>query len=216
MPISFLGHFSALESRPCHVFPEGLVDGLVGFFGSFCLSFEPVNYVMVQREGDVLPVGLLEHPAFGLGPFRLGHLGHHFLLLIACIILTSVLVVLTWFRDPTTFEVLLFQLGILVTGLLGSYIFGRDSAVAMARDLVRPHARSAFRRVTALYESLFRLSNRIEELKGGESDHQLDLVQALVNEQIRTGRDAMEDWRDIIPEEVEQVERRMAGNDQST
>ncbi len=59
-------------------------------------------------------------------------------------------------------------------------------------------------------------SDGYEELKEGEYDYRLDLVQALVNEQIRTGRDAMEDWRDIIPEEVEQVERRMAENDQST
>lgn len=59
-------------------------------------------------------------------------------------------------------------------------------------------------------------SDGYEELKEGQYDHRLELVQALVNEQVRTGQDAMEDWRDIIPEEVEQVERRMAGNDQST
>ena len=127
-------------------------------------------------------------------------------------LLTSAFVVLTWFRDPTIFEVLLFQMGILVSGLLGSYIFGRNSPLAMASDMIKPHARSAFRRVTALYDSLYRLSGRIEELKVQGNDHRLDLVQALVNGQIRTGQDAMEDWRDIIPEEVEQVERRMAGN----
>ena len=106
---------------------------------------------------------------------------------------------------------MLFQLVVLITGLLGSYIFGRNAARAGALDVIKPHARAAFRRVTALYNSLYRLSTRIEELKDEESDHRLDLIQALVNEQITTGQDAMEDWRDIVPEEVEQIERRNAG-----
>ena len=74
--------------------------------------------------------------------------------------------------------------------------------------MIRPHARSAFRRVLALYSSLARLSIRIEEMKVEGATRQLEIVQALVDEQIRTGQDAMEDWRDIIPKEVEQIEQR--------
>ena len=77
--------------------------------------------------------------------------------------------------------------------------------------MIRPHARAAFRRVTALYQSLYRLSIRIEQLKDEKPDNRLDLIQVLVDEQIATGQDAMEDWRDIVPEEVEQIERRSAG-----
>lgn len=134
----------------------------------------------------------------------------HFLLLGVCIVVVIVFVALTLFKVPTTFEVVLFQLLILVTGLLGSYIFGRTSAHASALELIKPHARSAFRRVTTLYSSLYRLSERIEELNEGDHDNRLELIQALVNEQITTGQDAMEDWRDIVPEEVEQIERRNA------
>ena len=137
----------------------------------------------------------------------------HFLLLGACLVIVVVFVALAFYRSPTTSEVLLFQLLVLFTGLLGSYIFGRNSAQAGARDLIRPHARAAFRRVTALYNSLYRLSNKIEELKDEKDDPRLDLIQALVNEQIATGRDTMEDWRDIVPEEVEQIERRNTGHD---
>ena len=139
----------------------------------------------------------------------------HFLLLAVCILAAGTVVGLTAFRTLTTFEVGLLQLLVLATGLLGSYIFGRKSALAAAREVIKPHARAAFRRVTALYNSLYRLSERIEELKTDQDDPRLDLIQALVNEQIATGQDAMEDWRDIVPEEVEQIERRLPGNDQS-
>ena len=87
----------------------------------------------------------------------------------------------------------------------------RDGAI----DAVRTHARPAFRRVTALYDSLFRLSIQIEELKGEDPDHRLNLIQALVNEHIRTGKDAMEDWRDIVPEDVAEIERWSGNNERS-
>ena len=135
---------------------------------------------------------------------------YHFLLLSVGLIFACIFVVLTLFRNLTTFEVALSQLVVLSTGLLGSYIFGRNAARAGALDVIKPHARAAFRRVTALYKSLYLLSDRIEEMKEEKYDHRLDLIQALVNEQITTGQDAMEDWRDIVPEEVEEIERRSA------
>ena len=131
---------------------------------------------------------------------------------IVCIAITCTFVGLSSVRSPTIFEISLFQLAILASGLFGSYIFGKNSSLAAARELISPHARSAFRRVTALYDSLQRLSIRIEELKEGVDDHRLTLVQALVDEQIWTGHDAMEDWRDIVPDEVAKVRRRNVGN----
>ncbi len=133
---------------------------------------------------------------------------HHYLLIVVCFVLVVGFVAYTFITNPTPSEVALFQLGILITGLYSSYIFGRNSAQAGAREVIRPHARSAFRRVTALYNSLFSLSIKIEELKGEEPDHRLDLIQALVDEHYQTGKDAMEDWRDIVPEEVEEIERK--------
>ena len=122
-------------------------------------------------------------------------------------------VILSFHRSMSSVEDALFQLLISGTGLLGSYIFGRNSARAGAFEVIRPHARAAFRRVTALYNSLYRLSGKIEELKQEGSDHRLDLIQALVNEHIATGRDAMEDWRDIVPEEVKEIERSSVSNE---
>ncbi len=140
---------------------------------------------------------------------------YHVLFLSASLVIACIFVVLTSFRNPTTIEAALFQLLILISGLLGSYIFGKNAARAAAIDVIKPHARAAFRRLTHLYNSLYRLSERIEELKEEKPDHRLDLIQALIHEQIGTGQDAIEDWRDIVPEEVEQIEGRNAGHDKS-
>ena len=122
-------------------------------------------------------------------------------------------IILNFFRSMSAVENTLFQVLISGTGLLGSYIFGKNSAAAGALDVVKPHARAAFRRVFALYRSLYRLSSKIEALKEEGPDHRLDLIQALVNEHIGTGEDAIEDWRDIVPEEVKEIERRGARNE---
>ena len=74
-----------------------------------------------------------------------------------------------------------------------------------ARDVVRPHARSALRTILSLHDSLVRLSRRIEEFKRTSDDHRFDIVQAIVHEQIPIGGSAVEDWRDIVPEDVEEV-----------
>ena len=137
----------------------------------------------------------------------------HVPLLTAFVILAIAFIILNFFRSLSAVENALFQVFILGTGLLGSYIFGKNSARAGALDVVKPHARAAFRRVFALYSSLYRLSVKIEELKEGVPDHRLDLIQALVNEHISTGEDAIEDWRDLVPEEVDEIERRKARNE---
>ena len=131
------------------------------------------------------------------------------LLLIAVSFLVAVLLVtLSFFRSMSPVEITLFQVFIFGTGLFGSYAFGRRSAWDGALDAIKPHARAAFRRVLAQYNSLYRLSERIEAFKEESPDPRLDLIQALVDEQIATGKDAIEDWRDFVPEEIEEIENR--------
>ena len=139
----------------------------------------------------------------------------HIPLLSLFLVLAVSFVALNFFRSVSAVENTLFQILISGTGLWGSYIFGRNSARAGALEVIKPHARAAFRRVFALYRSLYRLSVKIEDLKGEGPDHRLDLIQALVNEHIATGEDAIEDWRDIVPEEVAEIERRSAQNEPS-
>ena len=126
-------------------------------------------------------------------------------LLAGCLIAAGAFVGLSWLRAPTPFETVLFQIVILITGLLGSYMYGKNSAAQAARDVIRPHARSAFRRVFSLYKSLYNLSDRIEEMRRDDPDPRLDVIQTTVDEQITTGQDALEDWRDIIQDDVDEI-----------
>jgi hypothetical protein len=127
-------------------------------------------------------------------------------------------------RELTGLELTLFQVISLGLGLWGSYVFGRQSALDAASELMKPYARSAFRRVLSLYTALGRFCGSIEErralLKQLASMHSgqqipldqviaaLDLLFVQINEQIGTADDAMEDWRDIVPDEVAELERR--------
>ena len=108
-------------------------------------------------------------------------------------------------RQLTSVENVLFQILMLAAGLSGSFIAGRNSSLQAAREMIRPHARSAFRRALSLHRSLYGLSMRIEALQEEGRDPRLDVVRAVVDEQIVAGLDAMEDWRDIIEDDVDEI-----------
>ncbi len=117
-------------------------------------------------------------------------------------------------RPLTPLESALMQGFSLIAGLYGSYVLGRRSSVHAARELIKPHARSAFRRVVTLYNSLSRLAFSIERARAAEEQASppitpLDTLEAIVMEQLATADDAMEDWRDIVPEDVKELEARI-------
>jgi len=123
-------------------------------------------------------------------------------------------VVLSWTsasRQLSSMEAALTQLFVLGFGLLASFIFGQVSAETAGREMVRSHARSAFRRVLSLYRSLSRLAAVIESDKentGGRSGSAratLEKLEAIVIEQIATADDAVADWKDICPKDVEEL-----------
>ena len=126
----------------------------------------------------------------------------------------SVLVVYTTTtRILTAVESTIWQVFILTVGLAGSFIFGRQSAKQAAREIIKPHARSAFRRLVSLYESLSRASTEIQSLDNSESpeDYRVTIgkLDAIVTEQLSTADDALEDWRDIVPEDVEELKQKL-------
>ena len=49
------------------------------------------------------------------------------------------------------------------------------------------------------------MSGRIEDFKAQTPDSRLDVIQSIIDEQIPMGRSAVEDWRDIVPDEVDDV-----------
>jgi len=120
-------------------------------------------------------------------------------------------------RSLTNLEAVLLQSISLGTGLIGSFIFGRQSTRKAAIELVKPHARSAFRRLWSLYQSLSRLAEVAQSAKfSGDSQHDgknsveyIPIIEAIISEQLATADDALEDWRDLIPEDIEELEKRI-------
>lgn len=116
-------------------------------------------------------------------------------------------------RTLTSLEGALLQAFGLIAGLVGSFFFGRQSAKDAARAIIKPHARSAFRRLMSLYESLSRVGREIESSlrSGGGKNGEIALVrlEAIVIEQLATADDALEDWNDIVPEDVAELREKL-------
>ena len=131
-------------------------------------------------------------------------------LLIAISIGVSILFAITATqRELNGLESTIWQVFTFTAGLSGSFIFGRQSAREAAREIIRPHARSAFRRVLFLYRSLARTSATIKLSQTPESDEDpqvtLAKLDTIVTEQLAAADDALEDWRDIVPDDVKEL-----------
>jgi len=113
-------------------------------------------------------------------------------------------------RTLTGLENTLLQAFSLVSGLIGSFYFGKQSSIDAAKQIMKPHARSAFRRLISLYESLSRVGIEIERSKlNGDAAITIAKMEAIVIEQLATADDALEDWRDIVPEEVDELRSKL-------
>ena len=121
------------------------------------------------------------------------------------IALAVAMIIVSAFRPLSTLETALWQLISLAAGLYGSYLLGQRAARESAMDLLRLHSRSAVRRLMAIRESLRRLSVRIEEFQHEERDPRMDVIQAIVEERITLSDSAIEDWRDVAAEDVDEA-----------
>ncbi len=101
----------------------------------------------------------------------------------------------------------------LAIGIGVSFFVGRQSAQKAANEIIKPHARSAFRRLVSLYRSLQRAATTIEAAQGLEADedHEVALakLEVIVSAQLMTADDALEDWRDIVPEDVNEIHQKL-------
>ncbi len=135
-------------------------------------------------------------------------------LLITSVVVASLFVYTATSRILTPLESVILQLFTLLAGLGGSFIFGRQSAREAAREIIKPHARSAFRRLLSLYQSLSRVATTIESSQNFESpvENQVTLakLEAIVVEQLASADDAIEDWKDIVPEDVKELDQRFS------
>ena len=105
------------------------------------------------------------------------------------------------------------QLGLqilaLLAGIGASYIFGRSASKESVRETIEPHARSAFRRLISLYRSISRVAAIIESEEARDDAAKIDIIRAIVVEQIATADDALADWQDVVPEAVEEMGKEM-------
>lgn len=120
---------------------------------------------------------------------------------------------------PNTLATGLLQAFTLIFTLVGAYIFAlpaaedtKKVAEIAARDKIRAQSRSAFRRQRGLYEGLGRLIDEIDLQVEQESDEKarlkLMILRAMIVEQAVVSGDALSDWRDLVPDEVAQLEKR--------
>ncbi len=122
----------------------------------------------------------------------------------------SVFVVyMTTQRTLSPVEGILWQVFVLTTGLAGSFIFGRQSARDAAREILKPHARNAARYLISLYKSVSRAAGAIGSSRNFESNENYYIIRAyligIFGEQMATADDALENWRDILGEELEDL-----------
>ena len=124
-----------------------------------------------------------------------------------------ILVYIAATQDLSSLESVLLQIILLAIGSSISFFAGHRSAREAAEAIIKPHARSAFRRLLSLYRSLSRAANAIESSQSSESDGDYQVVLARLEEivayQLMTADDALEDWNDIVPEDVKELEQKL-------
>ena len=135
------------------------------------------------------------------------------LLVLIAIGISALVVYTTTTRPLTAVEGILWQVFALTTGLAGSFIFGHQSAREAAKEIIMPHVQSAFRRLDTLYRSLSRAADVIESPQNTDSpeDYKVALarLEEIIAQQLMTADDALEDWKDLAPEDVAKLNRKL-------
>ncbi len=133
-------------------------------------------------------------------------------LLVICSIGISVILAYTATqRTLSGLESVLWQIFVFAGGLAGSFIFGRQSARDAAREIIKPHARGAARYLISLYKSILRARSAAtmevsQDLATSAGYHVIRAyLIAIFTEQLATADDALENWRDILDEELEDL-----------
>ena len=139
------------------------------------------------------------------------------LLVVLAIAVSAIFIVVATFRDLSALENTLLQVFSLGVGLIGSYILGQESAREAGREMMKPHARSAFRRLLSLTQSLSRLVQTMGSVRPEAKDNAqaaaiVDRLEGIVVEQIAQAADALEDWRDVLPEEFQAMKANPLGS----
>ena len=138
---------------------------------------------------------------------------YKFLIILIVLVVLLGLVYIIADTPLTDLENVLLQIIFLAIGCSVSFFVGQKSVEKAAKEMIKPHARSAFRRLVSLYESLSRASTEIQSLdnSGPLEDYRVAFAKldAIVTEQLTTADDALEDWRDVVPADVEELKQKL-------
>ncbi len=139
------------------------------------------------------------------------------LLLLFSVVVSVIFAYTATQRTLNGLESMIWQIFAFGAGLAGSFIFGRQSAREAAREVIKPYARSAFRRLIFLYLTLQRAATAVELAQHSESqeNYQVTLarLEEIITAQLMTADDALEDWNDIVPEDVEELKQKLQSED---
>lgn len=140
-------------------------------------------------------------------------------LLLVLLVLT---IVIAGNKDSTALENGLLQFIFFAAGTAIAIFLGYISAKEQAKEIVRPHGRKAVRRIVTLGTQIRSFGSLIEvererlshqastggELDPFEVEKTLEVLASQLDGQLQTIGDSIEDWRDVVPEEVAALERR--------
>lgn len=133
------------------------------------------------------------------------------LIALAVLVLIGVIVYFAARRNLSSLESVLLQFIALAIGCGVSYWVGKTSVKEAAEEIIKPHAKSAFRRLIFLYLTLRKAANIIKLSNSSESQEEYEMLFARLEEivaaQLITADHALEDWNDIVPEEVEELKQ---------
>lgn len=117
-------------------------------------------------------------------------------------------------RKLSVEEAIYMQAFSIMTALGSSYFFSRQGSEKLAKEMFAPHARSAFRRIVSLFQGISHIAEIIDSKDDDrikDDNSRLLAIKGIAFEQIRTANDALEDWREVIPEAVARLERDIPG-----
>lgn len=136
----------------------------------------------------------------------------------------AITILITSRKEVTDFELGLLQFILFAGGAALTWIFGRRSVKAEAEDLIRRDGQKAIRRIVNLadgvtyFDGILNRESTQLEVMAGDNDGMVpvaavgaafDALADHVPGQLRTLDDAIQDWRDIVPEQVADLERRV-------
>jgi len=143
------------------------------------------------------------------------------LAIVGLIILFALTVVVTANKDASELSKGLLQFIFFLAASILAIDLGRQSLKRAASDVLKPHGRKAVRRILRLGQSIGSFSETIEtqralmQHRGSQRDGTVEvfeiegafaMLEDHVAAQLGIVEDAIEDWRDVVPTDVEAIE----------